>query len=155
MINIYKITKETDPMAIYIGKTTQTIKERFASHKILSKNRTSKFYHWFDNNCIIELIEVCNYDDDAKIREMEIVQEYISNGYNVMNTKIGVYTLDPATYVKSMNEKFRPKHNANRHPEYNKWTDKICRKAKKEGLTSKEYKLKYSIPDYTGPKTKN
>jgi hypothetical protein len=33
--------------------------------------------------------------------------------------------------------------------------DDIYYKAKKEGLTSKEYREKYNIPDYDGPKTIN
>jgi len=41
-----------------------------------------------------------------------------------------------------------------RNTEYHVWASTICRKAKKEGLTSKEYREKYNIPDYAGSKTK-
>ena len=47
------------------------------------------------------------------------------------------------------------KTNSNKHPEYNKWRSNIIRKAKKEDLSFKEYRIKYNIPDYDGPKKIN
>ncbi len=152
-MKIYKITKP-GTNEVYIGQTSTSLKRRFANHKMFAKKRESKVYKWFDNNCIIELIEEFEGEKDL-IKEMNYVEEYTNNGFIIMNTKIGVYTLDPANYVKNMNAKFRPKHNSNRHPDYNNWCSNINYKAKKEKLTSKEYRLKYNIPDYTGPKTKN
>lgn len=62
-----------------------------------------------------------------------------------MNTKDGRKLLDPITYEKEKR--------AEKNPDYHNWGNSICRAAKKEGLTSKEYREKYNIPDYTGPKT--
>lgn len=58
------------------------------------------------------------------------------------------------------NEKYKSngmkkKWNDNKHPEYNTWSTTIAKSAKKEGLKAKEYRKKYNIPDYTGPKKRN
>lgn len=47
------------------------------------------------------------------------------------------------------------KHNSNRNPDYCNWCAKINRAAKKEGIKAKEYRKKYNIPDYTGPRKIN
>lgn len=39
-----------------------------------------------------------------------------------------------------------------RHPDYNRWSKNISFLAKLEGLSSKQYKLLYNIPEYAGPK---
>lgn len=39
-----------------------------------------------------------------------------------------------------------------RHPDYNRWSKNISYLAKLEGLSSKQYRLLYNIPEYAGPK---
>jgi hypothetical protein len=159
-MKIYKIIKPNDPMTIYIGRTIQSLKRRMQKHASDSKNSHLKVYKWYDNTCEIELIE--DYIGNTPgIREMEIVQEYISDGYTVMNTQIGKHSLDPVGNSKLIsaktnarnNPKNNPIYNAKKHPDYATWTVRICQKAKKEGLTSKEYRKKYNL-EYLGQKTK-
>jgi len=147
MIKIYKIIKPDDPMTVYIGKTTMTLKERMRKHKNASKKKPNrKVYQWFCSTCEIELIE--NYtglEELASKREMDIAYEYIANGYSVMNKQLGITETDPNYWQKL---------SSNRSTEYVNWQSRICKAAKKEGLTSKEYRIKHNIPDYSGPKTK-
>ena len=150
-IKIYKLIKPNDPMTVYIGRTTQSLSDRFSGHKSDSKRYTHRnIYQWFDNTCMIELIEIYN-GSEYNIREVQIIQEYIDNGYKVMNELIGKFTLNKTAYIKANNIKSN-KNNDNRNLDYHNWTSMICRKAKKEGLTSKQYRSKYNIPEYSGPK---
>ena len=96
----------------------------------------------------IELLEEFESDKKDLVKEMTYVQEYIVNGFQVKNNKQGQSILDPESYIKVKNDR----HKAMRHPDYHNWCSSICQKAKKEGLSSKEYRIKYSIPDYLGPK---
>lgn len=149
MIKIYKIISSSNLQAIYIGKTRETLIERLRKHRCeAERNPNIKVYQWLDDTCSIELIE--NYfGDNSGEREMEIINQYIAEGYEVMNTYINSTKLDGEYYIK-MNKK----HNIRRNPEYINWANIICQKAKKEGLTSKEYRKKYNIPEYSGQKTK-
>jgi len=143
---IYKLTKPSDPMTVYIGSTDTSLTERMYKHKNRSKTRSDlKVYQWYDNTCKIVLIE----ESDTPIREFEVINEYITEGYDVMNIRTGKHILDPI----GNNKAHSIKYTANRHPDYHKWSSSICQKAKKENLTSKEYREKYNIPNYTGPKT--
>ena len=153
-MKIYKITKPTDVETVYIGKTKESLNVRFSKHKSQSKTKKHRLiYQWLDNTCEIELIE--NYNgNDSNIREMEIIQDYINNGYKLVNEKIGKMLLGGYNYVKTRNKINAKKYNNKKSNEYGKWISKIYRAAKKEGLSSIEYKLKYSIPDYDGPKFK-
>ena len=145
MYKIYKITKVEDPMTVYIGQTTLSLSRRLSNHKYQCKLFPNRlFYKWFDSNCIIELLEICN--KDPNLNEAIIIRRYLDEGYNVMNTNLGESSMDKANYIKK-------KNNSN-HPEYIKWASGICKKAKKENLSSKEYREKYNIPNYTGPKNK-
>lgn len=146
---IYKLIKPNDPMTVYIGKTTVSLKKRLQRHKSASKIKEKshlKISKWFDDSCEIELIEICN--ENENVRELQIVQEYIDKGYSVMNTYDGRKLLDPTNYNIKNNTKNRNK----RHPDYHSWCNKICRKASKESLTMKEYLSKHNIPEYSGPK---
>lgn len=129
-------------MTVYIGKTTLSLKRRLQCHKAACKIKSNiQVYQWLDDTCSIELIEDCI----NSIRELEVIQEYTTNGFTVMNTNLGEKILDPKSYNKAKNTK--------KHSDYHNWHSGICQKAKREGLTSKEYREKYNIPDYTGPKT--
>jgi len=154
-MKIYKLTKPSDPMTVYIGKTSLSLNKRLSCHKCEAKKYDRKVYRWYDNTCKIELIEIY-LGDNSGIREMEVVQEYITNGYDVMNDKNGESILNP-NYTKEKNNKNYIKYkNSGKIEEYisnrvkisndeNNQRSKICRAAKKEGLTSKEYKIKYNI----------
>ena len=154
-MKIYKITKpETNK--VYIGQTKLELKERLRLHlkeKKLKPNRI--IYQWLDKTCTIELLEEFESERQDTIKEMQYVQEYITNGFVIMNTLIGKYTLNPEGYIKEWHDKNNAKYNNNKHPDYNKWITKITKLSKKEGLKAKEYRKKYNIPDYTGPKKIN
>ncbi len=157
MAKIYKITKSSDPMTVYIGKTNQSDKKRMSGHKFEAKRSPNrKLSQWFDETCVLDFIEICNINPG--LREMEIIQEYITNGYDVMNELVGKHMLDPISNRNKIQSKYNSKvnsiNNHKRHPAYIKWFSKISYKAKKESLTTHEYRIKYSIPDYNGPKTK-
>ena len=147
-MKIYKITKpETNQ--VYIGQTKLELKVRLQNHfKEQKRNSHREVYQWIDKTCIIELIEEFDNDKQDTIKEMTYIQQYITNGFTIINTNIGKYTLDPEYCIKIHSSK----NNSNRHPDYYKWCNKISKSAKKEGLSSMEYRLKYSIPDYNGPK---
>ena len=156
MIKIYKLTKTSNPMTVYIGQTEQTLNSRLCLHARTAKYKPHiKLSQWFDNTCQIVWIQDFIGDEiSANIREMEIVHEYIANGYEVVNTKLGEYILDPVGCRKKLGKKHNPITNANKNSDYNNWCSRICRDAKKEGLTSKQYREKYNIPDYSGQKKK-
>jgi len=155
-MKIYKLTKPSDTMTVYIGKTSLPLNKRLNCHKCEAKRFPDrKVYKWYDNTCIIELIEEYS-GDNSGIREMEIVQEYIDNGYNVMNDRNGESILNP-NYIKEKNRKNYIKYkNLGKIDQYisnrtkmpnaeNNQRSRICRAAKKEGLTSKEYKIKHNL----------
>lgn len=148
-MKIYKIIKPGDTRTVYVGRTDQSLKRRLQKHTSDSKLYSHRpVYQWFDSTCEIYLIE--NYiGNNYAIREMEVVQEYISNGYVVMNEFVGNKLLNKNEYVKNNNIKLNSKKNS----DYNNWCSSICRKAKKEGLNSKEYREKYNL-EYLGLKTK-
>ena len=56
--------------------------------------------------------------------------------------------------AKNKESGYAKARNENRHRDYVNWQSKICKDAKKEGLTSQEYRIKNNIPDYDGPKKK-
>ena len=151
-MKIYLIRKPgTDE--IYIGQTKLKLKLRLQLHFIEQKRSLHReIYKWLDETCIIELLEEFDSDKQDTTKEMLYVQEYISNGFSVKNTCLGKYTLNPETYIKAKNAKHNTKHNTNRHPDYISWQSKIAYQAKKLKLSSKEYRIRYNIPDYNGPK---
>ena len=145
MMKIYLITKP-NTTEVYIGQTKESLIRRLQKHfaeKKLKPNR--EIYQWLDNTCIIELLEEFDSNEQDLVKEMNYVQEYIANGFIVKNIKVGKYILDQANYIKTKNDKF----NSNMHPDYISWKNNIAYKAKQEGILSKEYRIKYNIPDYT------
>jgi len=81
-------------------------------------------------------------------QEMNNIQEFITSGYIVMNSQDGRFSLNKEEYKKNSIKKM----NKEKHPEYNKWFSRISNGAKKEGITTKEYRLKYNIETYKGDK---
>lgn len=142
---IYKITKPSDPLFIYIGSTLLYLNLRFRAHI------NSKLYNQIDISCNIELIEEIEGNTRADFEDIEFewILFYKNLGYNVINNNTG--KSKEKDYRKNLisTKYHRTKHNKEKNKEYNNWCSDICRKAKKEGLTSKEYRLKYSIPDYS------
>ena len=138
MIKIYKLIKPSEPMTVYIGKTKQTLEKRFYCHKYDSKYKDRKVYEWFDNTVKIELIE--NYiGDTPSIREMEIVQEYISKGHIVMNMYIGKHLLNPVCYIKDYYENNRDNYLQYLKDYYQKNKELIKQKQKKFNGCRNEY----------------
>lgn len=154
-MKIYKITKLEDEMSIYIGQTTLTLKERMDRHLYDQKYTPNrKVYQWLDKTCIIELIEEFETENEKldSIKELQYVKEYESKGFYVLNKNTGKFILNKNSYIKEMslkhNKNLNDKFNKLKNKDYNNWAGKLAYKAKKEGLTRKEYQLKYSIPDY-------
>jgi len=168
---IYKIIKPDDPMTIYIGSSHDLV-ERLLKHK---NNTLDCLVGWFDNTCYLFEIEEreASGKSEFELIEFDWVSKFRKEGYVVLNSNDGRSKAEG--YTKSINTKnntknkvsgvskvnntkHNVKNNAKNNPlktiEYNYWACNICRKAKKEGLTSKEYRIKHNIPDYTGPKTK-
>ena len=144
------IIRKPNTTECYIGQTKESLKERFRLHFAQQKISSHReVYQWLDETCIIELLEEFNSNKKDLVKEMTYVQEYLNNGFICMNTKLGQKILDPEAYIKAKNAKF----NSNMHPNYISWKNNIAYQAKKLSLSSKEYRLKYSIPEYTGPKT--
>ena len=166
-MKIYKIIKP-GTNEVYIGQTKLELKLRLQLHFSNKKHHSDRIiYQWLDENCTIELLEEFEGEKDI-VKEMTYVKQYEYEGYIIMNMNTGKYILDTENYLKNKSDRLHSKYKANgkqyewskiminkRHPEYGKWQTKICRAAKKEGLSSKEYRLKYSIPDYDGPKFKD
>lgn len=144
------IIKKPGTNEVYIGQTISSLKLRLQHHFAKQKQGVSShtdIYQWLDKTCTIELLEEFNSNEKDIVKEMNYIQEYITNGFTIKNTMIGQKVLN-SNYDKDNGNKQRAK----RHPNYHNWQSKISKKAKKENLTSKEYKLKYNIPDYDGQK---
>lgn len=87
---IYKITNTINGK-VYIGQTKQTIEQRFIQHK--SHARTGQSHHklaralrkYGDENFIIELVEVCDYEMlNERERYWINIFNSIENGYNIL-----------------------------------------------------------------------
>jgi len=164
-MKIYKIIKP-GTNEVYIGQTKKTLKERLRNHFNEQQRKPHiEVYQWLDETCIIELLEEFESDKKDLVKEMKWVQEYLTKGFCIKNTRVGKYILDPESYIKANNDNKSATYHAlykangkqkewndNRHPNYVNWQNRIARAAKKEGLSSKEYRLKYSITDYLGSK---
>jgi hypothetical protein len=149
---LYKIKKLGDENTLYIGSTEQSLEERLIGHKYDARRFPSRLlYTWFDNNCYIEKIQEIegNTQLDFEKIEWEWIKRLRKEGFTLMNFEDGK-TKQPE-YIK-IND---TKQKAKRNKDYMAWQMKIYYEAKKEGLTSKEYRLKYNIPDYTGEKKIN
>jgi len=142
MYYIYKITKPTELMSIYIGKTEMTewkinyfnnrkykkysdieitemmLKRRMAVHKIQVLNCMD---NWFDDNCKIELIEKT---EDSN-RECELIKLYKTNNFDVKNSYVGDLSEDK---------------------QYRLWRVRCCQAAKEVNLTAKEFRNQHNIP---------
>jgi len=169
--SIYKLVKPSDSMTIYIGSAENLIK-RENQHKL---NPLNCLKNWIDNSVKLEFIELREANTRVEFEdiEYEFINMHRSQGYKVLNYKDGRSKKEG--YTKSINDKYNAKnsiknntknkesgqkkiwndkHNSKKHPDYNNWISKISHSAKKEGLTSKQYKEKYNISEYIGPKKK-
>ena len=77
---IYTVRCKTDDTLIYVGCTTQSLRERMAKHKYDSINKpTTFFYQHIDDwdNWYMELFEnfPCNSKEELNKREGEIIRE--------------------------------------------------------------------------------
>ena len=157
MYNIYKIEKP-GTYEVDIGRTEKSLDERLVDHKQRQQHdpQDRKVYDWLTTECIITLLE----HTDNKEREIFWIKEYFKNGYEMQNTILyqyyGLsrkerYELDkakgkveiwsdnaktPEKISRAKEIRSREKANAN---------NRLYKKAKKEGLSVKEYKIKYKI----------
>jgi len=151
---LYKLIKETEPMTIYIGTTKSSLKNRLTSHKASQKYGCSMpVYNWFDNTVSIELIDIVYGDTQVDFEniEYECIKNFKDKGFTILNYKDGRSKVEDYEKIKSERKKVsgkRKEYSSNRDSNYTNWQNKICRLAKKENLSSKEYRAKYNIPDY-------
>lgn len=137
---IYKIIKPADPMTIYIG-STEDLELRFTKHK----NKTLKcLVNWLDETCKIVPIEEREIPGTEietrgvfQLIEFEWISKLELEGFKCLNILNGK--------SKAIGFKKNTKCNANRTKEYVNWCSAIYYAAKKEGLTSKEYRAKHNL----------
>ena len=81
---IYKITSLNNPELVYYGHTCQTLAQRFASHKKISNDTTSKIVIE-KGDAVILLVEdyPCDSEDKAKAREAYYILNYQCVNKNV------------------------------------------------------------------------
>jgi hypothetical protein len=119
----YKVYKIEKPGCdkVYIGITETTIRGRKAAHRFdLKRNSHRDLYQWFTLECDLVLLEETN---DIN-REKYWIDFY---GDKVVNEKLNV-----------------SRTNGIKNKAYNAWITKIGRRAKKEGLSTKDYQIKYN-----------
>ena len=94
--NYYNITVNNEIR--YIGLTTGTIENRLNEHWKTAKGNNRDKFHEFLLNCNTEtvkinLIETVKHTAkcDAELYESELIQQYIKDGYKLLNTKIETY----------------------------------------------------------------
>jgi len=94
--NYYNITVNNEIR--YIGLTTGTVENRLNEHWKTAKGNNRDKFHEFLLNCNTEtvkinLIETVKHTAkcDAELYESELIQQYIKDGYKLLNTKIETY----------------------------------------------------------------
>lgn len=103
MITIYKLLNKTNTK-VYIGQTTRTVKERFASghgyvkqphlHHAIQRYGAANFYY--------EIIAFCGTQEVADELERHFIQKYdaIEQGYNIALGGNAIGTMSAATRQK-------------------------------------------------------
>lgn len=123
MCYVYIITNSINNKQ-YIGKTTKTIEERFASHRHDSKFSKTVLYKAFKkygiDNFIISVIEECDSD---KLNEREIywIQKYnsiVPNGYNLTIGGTGGDTSMSENFKESVIRRKRDGYNNGRRGKF-------------------------------------
>jgi len=147
MVKIYFIVDING--LVYVGSTSQELKERFASHKSIKKYNT-------DNTCssildldnaYIECIEECT-EDNRRERE-----KYWINNIDCVN-KIK-YDFDSKKYKKEYYEKNREKRNQQNKEYYEKNKEKIKQQKKEYYEKNLEKRKQYDRDRYQKKKLAN
>lgn len=106
-----------------------------------------KIYNNINEDYSIQLIEIVDERLYSNKRELQIIKNYIDAGFNVLNEKIGETLFNKDYFYNKSVE-----YNNNKTKEYNKWNTNIYNKAKKLGISTKEYKSTYKIEPFNGKK---
>jgi hypothetical protein len=162
---IYKIVKPSDPMTTYVG-STKDLKTRLIKH---NSHTLNCLLGWFDDTCYLEPIEVIEVEGTTEketrrfFEKME--REWMSKlpwaGYTILNSNVGKSKVEGyqkswyennADDIRVYNSQPHKKQARNHYQKtsqhakkYRQGFYKYYYKAKQEGLTVKEYKIKYQL----------
>lgn len=123
---IYKITCKVNNK-VYIGQTTESLKQRFSRHMGYQKNdHDTKFYRavrkYGVDNFYIEMLDKAKTKEDLDTLEEHYIKHYnaIEDGYNTALGKIGGDTLSKNPNLPQIKEKLKLSKLGSKNPNASK-----------------------------------